>query len=624
MCGITGFYSKTDEGLSNHNLVNSANSFQHRGPDSEGYYIKTQNGDEKISNSYKDIQNTDALKVGIGFKRLSILDVENGSQPFSSRDGRYTVVFNGEIYNFNELKRDLKEWEFKTSSDGEIIIPMYIKYGIDFVKKLNGMFAICIYDKKKDQIILIRDQMGVKPLYIYEDSNLFAFSSEIKSLLSFGSIKKEINYASVYDYLTFQNIFGTKTLFQNITLMSKGSIFIISDNRLDKITYWKYDDQNLENQYSEDDLIDRLRTAVNRQLISDVPIGTYLSSGIDTSTITSLANQTDQKFAAITCGYENNQSNPEFGSDEKELAQTTSQELGIEHFIYLLKKPSLSDTLYKTIFHLDEPKMGYSYQNLIISNATSQHFKVVLSGVGSDELFGGYPWRYGFVSNNRIDKDKHFEWWCRVISSHETKKAFTQNSNFVNNHLARESYEIEINQSRQSNALSTIFAFEFNTFLQGLLVVEDKLSMANSLESRVPFLDIDLVNYVIGIDPEIKFSKDNGKLLLKNAIEDIVPANVLKNPKVGFIPPVEHWNEKSNKKFINQLLSEQKINDYGIFNTEYIENLKSKIFSEDYSVARKFWSIMSFQAWLDIYFGDSLNHESFYNFSYNKAYERKQ
>ena len=149
MCGITGFYSKTGEGLSNHNLVNSANSFQHRGPDSEGYYIKTQNGDEKISNSYKDIQNTEALKVGIGFKRLSILDVENGSQPFSSRDGRYTVVFNGEIYNFNELKHDLTEWEFKTSSDGEIIIPMYIKYGIDFVKKLNGMFAICIYDKKR-------------------------------------------------------------------------------------------------------------------------------------------------------------------------------------------------------------------------------------------------------------------------------------------------------------------------------------------------------------------------------------------------------------------------------------------------------------------------------------------
>ena len=514
MCGITGFYSKTDKGLSNHNLVSSANSFQHRGPDSEGYYIKTQNGDEKISNSYIDIQNTDALKVGIGFKRLSILDVENGSQPFSSQDGRYTVVFNGEIYNFNELKHDLTEWEFKTSSDGEIIIPMYIKYGIDFVKKLNGMFAICIYDNKKDQIILIRDQVGVKPLYIYEDSNLFAFSSEIKSLLSFGSIIKEINYESVYDYLTFQNIFGTKTLFKNITLMPKGSIFIINDNTLDKITYWRYSDQNLENQYSEDDLIDRLRTAVNRQLISDVPIGTYLSSGIDTSTITSLANQTDQKFAAITCGYENNQSNPEFGLDEKELAQTTSQELGIEHFIYLLKKPSLSDTLYKTIFHLDEPKMGYSYQNLIISNATSQHFKVVLSGVGSDELFGGYPWRYGFVSNNRIDKDKHFEWWCRVISSHETKKAFTQNSNFVNNYLARESYEIEINQSKQSNALSTIFAFEFNTFLQGLLVVEDKLSMANSLESRVPFLDIDLVNYVIGIDPEIKFSKDNGKLLL--------------------------------------------------------------------------------------------------------------
>ena len=393
---------------------------------------------------------------------------------------------------------------------------------------------------------------------------------------------------------------------------------------MEKTKYWTYSDQNLENQYSKDDLIDRLRTAVNRQLVSDVPIGTYLSSGIDTSTITSLANETNQKFSSITCGYENNQSNPEFGLDEKALAKITSQKLGIEHFTYLLKRPSLSDTLYKTIYHLDEPKMGYSYQNLIISNATSQHFKVVLSGVGSDELFGGYPWRYGFVSKNKIDKDKHYDWWCRVVSSEETNEAFIKNSNFDNNYLARDSYENELSKSKQSNALSTIFAFEFNTFLQGLLVVEDKLSMANSLESRVPFLDIDLVNYVIGIDPNLKFTKDNGKLLLKDAIKNLVPDNVLKNPKVGFIPPVEYWNDENNKNFINQLLSAQKVDDYGVFNMQYIDKLKKQIFDEDYSVARKFWSVISFQAWLDIYFGDKLNHESFYNFSYNKAYEREQ
>jgi len=624
MCGITGFYSKIDKGLVDHNLVSSANSFQHRGPDSEGYYFKTQNGHESVCGSNEDIQNSLALKIGIGFKRLSILDVENGSQPFTSPDGRYTAVFNGEIYNFNELKRDLSDWSFNTSSDGEIIIPMFIKYGINFPKKLNGMFAICIYDSKEDQIILVRDQVGVKPLYTYEDSNIFAFSSEIKSLLKFGSIKKEINYESIYDYLTFQNVFGTKTLFKNISLMPKGSIVVIQNNKSENITYWKYSDKNLENKYSKDELVDRLRTAVSRQLISDVPIGTYLSSGIDTSTITSFANETEQKFAAITCGYENDQSNPEFGLDEKELSKITSKALNIEHFIYLLNKPSLSDTLYKTIFHLDEPKMGYSYQNLVISNATSQHFKVVLSGVGSDELFGGYPWRYGFTSSNKINKDKHFEWWCRVVSSNETEYAFKQNSIFKNNYLARDNYEEELVKSKQSNALSTIFAFEFNTFLQGLLVVEDKLSMANSLESRVPFLDIDLVDYVIGIDPKIKYSEDEGKLLLKNAVTEIVPSNVLKNPKVGFIPPIEYWTEKNNKNFINDLLSEKKIEDYGVFNSKYIENIKNKIFSEDYSYARKFWSIMSLQAWLDIYFGDNLNHESFYNFSYNKAYEREQ
>ena len=623
MCGITGFYSKTDNGLPKHNLVNSTNTFRHRGPDSEGYYYKNQNEEGKIVSSFEQIKNKDYLKIGIGFKRLSILDVEHGSQPFTSPDGRYTAVFNGEIYNFKELKQQLSDWEFKSNSDGEILIPMLIKYGVDFVKKLNGMFAISIYDAKEDKFILIRDQVGVKPLYIYEDSNIFAFSSEIKSLLSFDSVKREINYESVYDYLTFQNIFGDKTLFKNITLMPKGSILIFKENSRENLTFWKYSDQDLSNKYIKDDLIGKLTTAVDRQLISDVPIGTYLSSGVDTSTITSLANKTDQKFAAITCGYENNQSNPKYGSDEKQLATITSKELQIDHFVYTLKKPSLADTLYKTIFHLDEPKMGYSYQNLIISNATSKHFKVVLSGVGSDELFGGYPWRYGFISNNKIDREKHFEWWCRVISSNEIKDAFLQNKNFKNSYLARESYEDQLNQSKQSSALSTIFAFEFNTFLQGLLVVEDKLSMANSLESRVPFLDIDLVNYVIGIDPKIKFSQDNGKLLLKDAISSIVPKNVLNNPKVGFIPPVEYWNEESNRNFINQLLSNKKIQDYGVFNSDYVENLKNRIFSEDYSVARKFWSLMSFQAWLDIYFGDNLSHEPFYNFNYNDTYERE-
>jgi len=623
MCGITGFYSKTDNGLPKHNLVNSTNTFRHRGPDSEGYYYKNQNEEGKIVSSFEQIKNKDFLKIGIGFKRLSILDVEHGSQPFTSPDGRYTAVFNGEIYNFKELKQQLSDWEFKSNSDGEILIPMLIKYGLDFVKKLNGMFAISIYDAKEDKFILIRDQVGVKPLYIYEDSNIFAFSSEIKSLLSFDSVKREINYESVYDYLTFQNIFGDKTLFKNITLMPKGSILIFKENSRENLTFWKYSDQDLCNKYTKDDLIGKLTTAVERQFISEVPIGTYLSSGVDTSTITSLANKTVQKFAAITCGYENNQLNPKYGSDEKQLAMITSKELQIDHFVYTLKKPSLADTLYKTIFHLDEPRMGYSYQNLIISNATSQHFKVVLSGVGSDELFGGYPWRYGFINNNKIDKEKHFEWWCRVISSNEIKDAFLQNTNFKNSYLTRDSYENQLNHSKQSNALSTIFAFEFNTFLQGLLVVEDKLSMANSLESRVPFLDIDLVNYAIGIDPKIKFSQDNGKLLLKDAISSIVPKNVLNNPKVGFIPPVEHWNEESNRNFINQLLSNKKIEDYGIFNSHYVENLKNSIFSEDYSLARKFWSVMSFQAWLDIYFGDNLSHESFYNFNYNDTYERE-
>lgn len=623
MCGVTGFFVKNDTGISKKNLINATAHIHHRGPDSEGYFTKTINGTQQIANNESEITNLEPLKIGIGFKRLSILDVEKGSQPFASPDGRYIAVFNGEIYNYKELKRDLENWDFKTSSDGEIIIPLYKKYGTSFTNKLNGMFAICIYDTKLDELTLIRDQIGIKPLYIYEDEGIFAFSSEIKSLLEIESVEKRMNREAIYNYLTFQNIFGKQTLFKNIELMENGTVIHFAKNQRKDFSYWSYSDNDLSMKYSKNNLIEHLTKAVSSQLISDVPIGTYLSSGIDTSTITSLANQSEQRFAAITCGYENSQISPEYGLDEKELAKVTSKNLSIDHFTYLLKKPSLADTLYKTIFHLDEPKMGYSYQNLIISNATSNHFKVVLSGVGSDELFGGYPWRYDFVKNNTIDRDAHFNWWSRVVSKDETSKAFSNNSFFKNNYNPRESYEQQISLSSQSTALSTIFAFEFNTFLQGLLVVEDKLSMANSLESRVPFLDIDLVNYIIAINPEEKFQQKNGKILLKDAIKNIVPNNVLNNPKVGFVPPVEYWNENENQKFISKLLDKEKIHKYEIFNADYVEELKLQFFNKDYSIARKFWSILSIQAWLDIFFSEELNHESFYNFDYKNTYERE-
>ena len=623
MCGITGFYSKESEGLDQDELIEANNLLVHRGPDNEGYFYKGADGKQNLIIGSENKEKNNKVSVGLGFKRLSILDVDKGNQPYISPDGRYISIFNGEIYNYKELKNSLKSWEFNTTSDGEVIIPMYIKYGIDFASKLNGMFAICIFDTKENSLVLIRDQIGIKPIYIYNDENLFAFSSEIKSLLSFSKIKKNFDRNAIYNYLTFQNTFGTQTLFKNINLLEKGSVLELKNNTLSKTLYWSYDDNGLSNEYSRSTLLDKLTQAVQRQLISDVPIGTYLSSGVDTSTVTSLANTANQKFSAITCGYDNDSIEPEYGIDEKKLASITSKSLGVEHFIYILNKPSLADTLYKTIFHLDEPRMGYSYQNLIISNATSNHFKVVLSGVGSDELFGGYPWRYKNINNNTLDKDGHYKLWNRVVGEDEHQSAFIQNEYLSSLYSPRDHYEEALSSSEQSSPLSTIFAFEFNTFLQGLLIVEDKLSMANSLESRVPFLDIDLIEYVTGIDPKLKYKGDVGKVLLKDAIRGMVPENVLSNPKVGFIPPIEFWREDRNKEFILKLLDKKNIEKFEIFKYEYIDRILGKFFSGDDSVARGLWSILCIQAWLDIYFTDDISHESFYNFDYKNSYIRE-
>ncbi len=193
MCGITGFYSKESEGLDQDELIEANNLLVHRGPDNEGYFYKDTNGKQNLIIGRGNKERNNKVSVGLGFKRLSILDVDKGNQPYVSPDGRYISIFNGEIYNYKELKNILKSWEFKTTSDGEVIIPMYIKYGIDFASKLNGMFAICIFDTKENSLVLIRDQIGIKPIYIYNDENLFAFSSEIKSLLSFSKIKKNFD-----------------------------------------------------------------------------------------------------------------------------------------------------------------------------------------------------------------------------------------------------------------------------------------------------------------------------------------------------------------------------------------------------------------------------------------------
>lgn len=623
MCGITGFVSNNSYKVNFSDFYKSAETFSHRGPDSEGYFLIDSENKFHLTNFPNEIEINIKIKTGLAFKRLSIMDLENGNQPFSSPDGRYIAIFNGEIYNFKELKKKLSFWNFKTESDGEVILPLFIKFGLEFPKYLNGIFAIAIYDTFEESMTLVRDQVGVKPLYYYENSNIFAFSSEIKTLFKLQGVNKELNRNAIYDYLTFQNLLNNKSMFKNVKLLDKGSILQLKNGKKSFKVYWKYDDNNLTNTYNDDELYCKVDNAISLQLMSDVKVGTYLSSGLDTSIITTLSSQKNNEVTAITCGFEMKDSNPLYGVDERSLARKIAESLNVDHNVYNIFNNSLSKTIFQTIYHLDEPRMGYSYQNLLISNAASQNFKVVLSGVGSDELFGGYPWRYSFIKENKLDLDSHFLHWNRVVKKNDVKNAFVQNQFFQDNYSPYESYIKAIKFSKQSNSLSTIFAFEFNTFLQGLLIAEDKLSMANSLESRVPFLDINLVNYVIGIDPSIKFNNKLGKLLLRKSFKNKLNKKIFNNPKVGFVPPIQHWRSYENRKFISDILNKKDIEKFELFNYNYIDKLIELFNSGNDSFARQLWSIISIQVWLNIFFDDNFNNQLLTNFDYTNYYEKE-
>lgn len=623
MCGITGFSSNKITSITISDFYKSVDKFSHRGPDSEGYFFTDLENNSYLTNLQDEINKNKKINFALGFKRLSIMDLKNGTQPYVSPDGRYVSIFNGEIYNFKELKKDLNFWNFKTQSDGEIIIPMFIKYGLEFPKYLNGIFAIAIYDTFKNCLTLIRDHVGVKPIYYYENSKIFAFSSEIKTLFTLPGIDKELNRNAIYDYLTFQNLLDNKSMFKNIQLVEKGSILQLQNGTKSSKIFWSYDDKNLTNVYNKEELYNFVDKAISLQLMSDVKVGTYLSSGLDTSIITTLSSKKNKEVTAITCGFDMEDSDPLFGVDERSLARRTAENLNIKHNVYNIFNNSLANTIYQTIYHLDEPRMGYSYQNLLISNATSQHFKVVLSGVGSDELFGGYPWRYNFLKDNKLDIESHFLYWNRVINKNEATKAFIQNKYFQESFNPYEAYLHALKVSEQSNDLSTIFAFEFNTFLQGLLIAEDKLSMANSLESRVPFLDINLVNYVIGIDPNKKFNEKLGKLLLRYSFKDKLNNEIFTYPKVGFVPPIQHWRNHDNAEFISKILNRKDIEKFEIFSFDYIKNLLESFNSGKDVFARQLWSIICIQVWLDIFFGDTLESQKVKDVDYTKYYKKE-
>jgi asparagine synthase (glutamine-hydrolysing) len=619
MCGIVAIINKDKKSIDSNLLAKMASTIHHRGPDENGVMIDG--------------------SVGFFHKRLSIIDISSGQQPMTFDN--CTIVFNGEIYNYIELRKELKKkgHQFQTSSDTEVILHMYAEYGKDFVNLLNGMFAFIIYDKNKNEIFIARDHFGIKPLYWYRDENLMAFASEIKALLVHPEIKAVADTDNLYEYLTFQFITGEGTMFQNIFKVLPGHFICVDLNSYNftSVKYWEPNfkiDQFHTEEYFIAELEKILEETVSQQLRSDVPVGTYLSGGIDSSFVTIMASKLLGKPIKSFSGAF--KEGPEF--DELQYARIAAKKANAELLEIFPTEQEFIDLLPKLIYHLDEPVAGPGvFPQFIVSRLASKHVKVILGGQGGDEIFGGYT-RYIIAYLEQALKGAIFETneeEEHIVSLESIlpnlpalkqyipmMKAFWKESPFeamdrryfqlINRMGAtRKFFQPDFINECQSETIFNKFSGYFNNpdtksyfnkmthfdmygSLPGLLQVEDRVSMSVSIESRVPLLDRRIVDLVSTMPAGMKFKGGEMKYLLKKTIKNIMPVEIMnRKDKMGFPVPLHIWSKNKAKDFILDTLLSKKAKERNMINTQYVE----KLINTEQPFSRGLWGLLSLELW---------------------------
>lgn len=591
MCGIAGIFNLSDTPVFDEELRKMCAVLKHRGPDGEGFYVNK--------------------NVGLGHRRLSIIDIAFGHQPMSNEDETIWITYNGEIYNYQDLRSELIKCghKFNTLSDTEVIVHAYEEWGKECVHKLNGMFAFAIYDGKN--LFLARDRLGVKPLYYTIQNGKFIFASEIKAILQPGCIKASLNYEALAEYFTFQNTFGDKTWFKDIKILQPGHYLVCTQSRVQCECYWKLQyKEGLSRIKNEKEYASELRShfeqAVKRQLMSEVPLGTYLSGGMDTGSISTIASSYIKPLNTFTCGFDTcGVADDEVIFDEREAAWSLANYLGTKHHELVLHQGNMEEVFPRLIWYLEEPRCGISYQVYYINQLINKHVTVALSGCGGDEFFGGYPWRYETILNCKGEAEfekKYFPFWIRLLSDEEKYSLFLPRfSSELNEFSSLESFRNVMKSCNSSHPLNRAMFFDAYTFLHGLLIIDDKLSMAHSVETRVPFLDNELIDYVVTIPPNLKLNNGNIKYILKLAMNGLLPENILRRPKVGFTPPEKSWYKGKTLKYIESLLFSKKTLDRGYFSPKYVR----KIIDDHVSGLRNnrllIWSLMCFEWWNRIF-----------------------
>ncbi len=623
MCGICGYFNLNGEKASQSIVRKMTSAIAHRGPDGEGYY--------------------DDRAVTLGHRRLSILDLsDNGKQPMISSGGNYVIVYNGELYNFREIRKELSDmgYVFVTNCDTEVVLYSYIEWGQECLNRFNGMFAFSVYDKIRQELFCARDRYGIKPFYYAIIDNSFIFGSEQKAIYNHPKFHHELDLEAVMEYFTFQNILTNKTFEKSIKILEPGCCFTIGFNnpKVNIKRYWDFHfreepEFSTEEEY-EEALDELLKQAVKRQLISDTEIGSFLSGGMDSGTITCLASKEYPHIKTFTCGYDMSRaSNNELGFDERKKSEIMAHEFATEHYEMILQPSDIERVLPQVCFHNEEPRVGQTYTNYYISNLASKFVKVCFSGTGGDELFAGYPWRYyrGMNAKN-FDEfiDGYYIFWQRLIPNRVLKEAFSpvwgQVSHIWTKDIFRDVFKRHENELKTPvDYINHSLYFEAKTFLHGMLMIEDKLTMAHGLESRVPMLDNDLVDFAMkmpvkyklknlnetlrlnennaGLKKEDYYIKTNdGKYILRRTMDKYIPQTINRADKQGFSAPDATWFKDESLDFVTRIIYNDKARIWDYLSKETVQNLVNEHLEGKTNRRLLIWSLLNFEQLLNTWF----------------------
>lgn len=611
MCGFVGCLSSRPWALNNENKEKVKEMNQtiiHRGPDDEGYFFSEY--------------------VHFGFRRLSIIDVEKGSQPLSYENERYWIVFNGEIYNYVELKAELMECghTFSTDTDTEVIIALYSRIKEETARKLRGMFAFVIWDKLEERLYGARDHFGIKPFFYSEQLDITYFASEKKSMLK--AIEDELDIHSFQHFLSFQYVPEPNTITKSIKKLSPGHYFTQKPGERMKIfSYWEpqFKPSNIENSKLIKEIQDTLIDSVNVHMRSDVPIGAFLSGGIDSSFIVSIAKEVNPKIKTFSVGFETK------GYSEIDIAKETAYHLDVENISYLISPEEFMNNLPKIIWHMDDPLADPAAVPLyFLAREARKHVKVALSGEGADELFGGYNiyrepqslqmFTYipspikallkvvasripdGVRGKSLIERgvtplNKRYIGNANIFNEKEKKHLLVQ---YLSNAENEKITDLLYANSFSYDDVTKMQNIDIQTWLKGdILLKADKMSMANSLEVRVPFLDKKVFSAASKLTSSQKIKNGQTKFLLREAAKGIVPQHVWNRKKLGFPVPIRHWLKNEMYEWALQLINDSQTDS--LFNKEEIYKLLADHVIEKRDNSRKLWSIFTFMIWHQIY-----------------------